>query len=76
VTSSALRSLRSGCRLDAADPGWLPACRLLGRVHAPGHAGSGLGRGSDDARHTEGFADLNRSEAEELGPLLSAVSEA
>jgi diadenosine tetraphosphate (Ap4A) HIT family hydrolase len=61
--------------LDTRDPGWLlrtdrwrvsmhPAMPVPGWVTV------------QTSRHTEGLADLNRPEADELGPLLSTVCKA
>ena len=61
--------------LDASDPGWLLRTDSWGvSVHpampVPGWVAV------QTMRHTEGLAELNCSEAAELGPLLSRVSEA
>jgi diadenosine tetraphosphate (Ap4A) HIT family hydrolase len=61
--------------LATADPGWLLRTAHWGvSVHpalpVPGWVAV------QTSRHTEGLGDLNRSEAAELGPLLSRVSAA
>jgi diadenosine tetraphosphate (Ap4A) HIT family hydrolase len=61
--------------LDAADPGWLLrtdrwAVSMHPAMPVPGWVAV------QTIRHTEGLADVSRCEAEELGPLLSAVCEA
>lgn len=61
--------------LDAAEPGWLLRSEGWGvsmhpSVPVPGWVAV------QTIRHTEGLAGLNRSEAAELGLLLSRVSEA
>jgi diadenosine tetraphosphate (Ap4A) HIT family hydrolase len=75
VTSNACVLCDRAAGLDAADPGWLLRADCWGVSMHPAMPVPGW-VAVQTMRHTEGFADLNRSEAEELGPLLSAVSEA
>ena len=75
MTASACVLCDRAAGLDAADPGWLLRTDCWGVSMHPAMPVPGW-VAVQTMRHTEGFADLNRSEAEELGPLLSAVSEA
>jgi diadenosine tetraphosphate (Ap4A) HIT family hydrolase len=61
--------------LDTVDPGWLLRTDCWGVSLHPAMPVPGW-VAVQTSRHTEGLADLNRCEAEELGPLLSAVCEA
>ena len=58
--------------LDATDPGWLLRTDCWGvSMHPAVPVSSWVA--VQTMRHTEGLADMNRSEAAELGPVLSAV---
>jgi diadenosine tetraphosphate (Ap4A) HIT family hydrolase len=61
--------------LDAGDPGWLLRTSRWGVSMHPAMPVPGW-VAVQTIRHTEGLAELSRSEAAELGPLLSRVSEA
>jgi diadenosine tetraphosphate (Ap4A) HIT family hydrolase len=61
--------------LDADDPGWLLRTDRWGVSMHPSMPVPGW-VAVQTMRHTEGLAELNRSEAAELGPLCSRVSEA
>jgi diadenosine tetraphosphate (Ap4A) HIT family hydrolase len=61
--------------LDATDPGWLLRTDCWGVSMHPAMPVPGW-VAVQTMRHTEGLADVSRSEAAELGPLLSAVCEA
>jgi hypothetical protein len=61
--------------LNAAERGWLLRTEGWGVSPHPAMPVPGW-VAVQTMRHTEGLAELNRSEAAELGPLLSRVSEA
>jgi hypothetical protein len=61
--------------LDAADPGWLVRTNLWAVSTHPGMSVPGW-VAVQTIRHTEGLADLNATEAADLGPLLCRVSHA
>jgi diadenosine tetraphosphate (Ap4A) HIT family hydrolase len=61
--------------LEDADPGWLLRTDSWGVSLHPAMPVPGW-VAVQTMRHTEGLRDLNRSEAAELGPLLSAVCDA
>lgn len=75
MTSDACVLCERACRLDADDPGWLLrsdrwAVSVHPAVAVPGWVAI------QTVRHTEGLADLNATEAADLGPLLYRVSQA
>jgi hypothetical protein len=74
MTASACVLCDRAVGLDAADPGWLLRTDCWGVSKHPAMPVPGW-VAVQTMRHTEGFADLNRSEAAELGPLLCAVCE-
>jgi len=61
--------------LDAGDPGWLLRTDRWGVSMHPAMPVPGW-VAVQTMRHTEGLADVSRTEAAELGPLLSALSQA
>jgi diadenosine tetraphosphate (Ap4A) HIT family hydrolase len=75
MTASACVLCDRAAGLDAADPGWLLRTDCWGVSMHPATPVPGW-VAVQTMRHTEGLADVNRSEAAELGPLLSAVCEA
>jgi diadenosine tetraphosphate (Ap4A) HIT family hydrolase len=75
MTGSACVLCDRAAGLDAADPGWLLRTDCWGVSMHPAMPVPGW-VAVQTMRHTEGLADVSRSEAAELGPLLSAVSDA
>jgi diadenosine tetraphosphate (Ap4A) HIT family hydrolase len=75
MTASACVLCDRAARLDAADPGWLLRTDCWGVSMHPAMPVPGW-VAVQTMRHTEGLADVSRSEAAELGPVLSAVSDA
>ena len=61
--------------LDASEPGWLLRTEGWGVSTHPAMPVPGW-VAVQTRRHTDGLGELNHSEAAELGPLLSRVSEA